>query len=653
MIFYSPYVLKRRSLANSQARSLFHEGVLIKVVDADLNFGVADLCPWPELGDQTWQQELATRGPLFQRTLELAHKDLQARKNKMSVQLPAVFKNHQTWTVGSAQQLMDATIVKIKGTRDLDILSQQIQSLSAQKIRIDFNFCLSFDEFKKWIDQLSENELKKIDVIEDPFPFQADQWSQFQNKVKLVLDFNQNQSVWSYNVCKPTRQSVSTHFEYMTSSMDHPVGLAHGLWIASEYPHQTHGFLTLDMYETTPFHSAFQQSADSISFKSDGYGIGFDQQIDQLNWIPLLDWKQPRESFLLFNPKSTDAEKRELATIYQQACQDFPDQKLILIPSSGSSKKADESVKVFIHTYETVLQAAHRVNDFFSITDQDVWGNLLPAFHVGGFSIYARGFLSGSKIVTTDWRSFNLDWVEENKVTLISLVPTQVFDLVQRGWKSPQKLRHVFVGGAALSDELFVQATELGWPIVKTYGMTETCSMIAVSDQPGHEYQLLPGVHLESVGSSEQAVVQCPSIALGHYQLIQTQLKIQKWVQGYSLPDRISVCQNRIQFLGRAQNQIKILGEGVSLDRIQSLWESIDRDSVIIHLPDERAENKLVLVAVQPIDSATVQTFNQKLKPFERIKWMAIVPQIPRSDLGKILYGQLQLDIANQELISI
>ena len=77
--------------------------------------------------------------------------------------------------------------------------------------------------------------------------------------------------------------------------------------------------------------------------------------------------------------------------------------------------------------------------------------------------------------------------------TLTSLVPAQVFDLVNAGLKPPHILRAVLVGGGRLEDALYQKATALGWPLLPGYGMTEAASQIATARPGGNgTLHLLP-----------------------------------------------------------------------------------------------------------------------------------------------------------------
>jgi len=70
------------------------------------------------------------------------------------------------------------------------------------------------------------------------------------------------------------------------------------------------------------------------------------------------------------------------------------------------------------------------------------------------------------------------------------------------GRSPPRDLRHVLVGGAALSSELAQRAASENWPIQPTYGMSETASQIATLPslprdwRPGHVGKPLEGAEI-------------------------------------------------------------------------------------------------------------------------------------------------------------
>ena len=74
----------------------------------------------------------------------------------------------------------------------------------------------------------------------------------------------------------------------------------------------------------------------------------------------------------------------------------------------------------------------------------------MPTFHVAGLSILARSYLSGGACFSygKKWNAEDfLLFLKEHKITLSSLVPAQVYDLVKAQIKAPSHLRAVVVGG--------------------------------------------------------------------------------------------------------------------------------------------------------------------------------------------------------------
>src|SRR5712691_8408649 len=129
-----------------------------------------------------------------------------------------------------------------------------------------------------------------------------------------------------------------------------------------------------------------------------------------------------------------------------------------------------------------ILASAEAVNRHLDATDRDVWLCVLPTFHVGGLGIHARAGLTGSRVIASAWdaRQFIRTIAAEN-VTLASVVPAQVRDLVALGEPAPPSMRAIVVGGGALTLDLYSAAHALGWPVLPSYGMTEACSQIATA----------------------------------------------------------------------------------------------------------------------------------------------------------------------------
>lgn len=297
-IYYSPYSLRKKNKVNAQDTAATREGVLIKVEEGE-HWGVADLAPWPELGDLKWQDELKTEGLLFQRALFLAQVDLDARRAEVSLLKDQPVTNNYLVTDFSLHNPKDPSwigqTIKIKGTTDISGLAQFIHALPNDlKIRIDFNNCLNPDLFESFLGKVFL-AVDKIEYIEDPTPYEIESWSGWNQMIPLAWDFqNETPAEFSYShrIVKPTRIEIPAKIDYtLTSDMGHPVGLAHGLRLAQNFALNASGFLTLDLFETTNFNSYFVQSGVQLNFAKKALqetGIGMTEELTRLSWQPWL-----------------------------------------------------------------------------------------------------------------------------------------------------------------------------------------------------------------------------------------------------------------------------------------------------------------------------------------------------------------------------
>lgn len=157
--------------------------------------------------------------------------------------------------------------------------------------------------------------------------------------------------------------------------------------------------------------------------------------------------------------------------------------------TSGKPKAVQLSHKNFFYSAQA---SAYRLGTL----PDDRWLCVLPLYHVGGLSIIFRSCLYGIAIDLHP--RFKLSDVNqaliEQPISLISLVPTMLYRLLQEGtpdsWTST--LRLILLGGAAPSRELIEDCVVRNLPIATTYGLTEATSQVAT---------LIPPKSTQKVGS--------------------------------------------------------------------------------------------------------------------------------------------------------
>lgn len=297
-VFVSPYSLTKKKLLNAKDQNLFQLGALLKISD-DKNWGVSDICPKPELGDLDLESEIKNKGILYQRALELANEDLEARKRQISLLFNKRIKNNFLITNYKTEDLNNSlyskSTIKIKADRDLESLSQLLNEVVTDvRIRIDFNSILSSTEYEDFLNRVTPEVQKKIDYVEDPTAYQS-LWSSWNKRIPLAFDFQKveyENDFALYCIVKPSRQSLNKQLKNytLTSAMEHPVGLAHGLRIAQQLAQNDSGFLTLDLFEENKFNNYFEQIKNYLNFSSlarEDSGIGMTEELNKLKWIEL------------------------------------------------------------------------------------------------------------------------------------------------------------------------------------------------------------------------------------------------------------------------------------------------------------------------------------------------------------------------------
>jgi O-succinylbenzoic acid--CoA ligase len=364
----------------------------------------------------------------------------------------------------------------------------------------------------------------------------------------------------------------------------------------------------------------------------------------------------------ILNPKLSLLESEELKSLALQ----FPQKDGVWIASSGSTRKARNSVKLVALSKGALQASARSVNLHLCATARDVWAQVLPAFHVGGLGIETRARLSGAIVVPAlrdgKWDAdYFCKLSEEKNVTLASVVPTQVYDLLQLKIKPPSRLRVLLVGGGALSEELYFSARALGWPLLPSYGMTEACSTVAVAKISTLEtvptkypaFEVLS--HLEVRSNSEnQLQIRGESLLTGYaFWTFENHQKTSHWIDPkdregwYQTEDICELNHNGLKILGRETEFYKILGEGVSLPKLEALLQQIlvKRQispllATIVAQPHLRDGWELQLIFAERMGLESAQgvfaEFNGQVLGYERLRSLRGVTEIPRTDLGKV-----------------
>lgn len=326
-IWFYRYELEPMNELGVLAGASIREGALIKVQWPNNKFGFSDLFPWPELGDVDLETQLVAMSlgrltSLAEQSIWLAKKDADFRSRQLNIFAGAPRIKHH-YLINDISKFNDNilgnlrssgfTTVKIKVGKRLEDEARFVSRLIRQNpllVRLDFNAKIDFESYKRFMNSIDLTERAKIEFVEDPFPWNLEQWKEAAAFVPLALDNEFEKVNWDefkerppfkIIIVKPARRDVDLDIKLalqhdlklvVTSSLDHPVGVAHACNIAIEikksYPSLLLdcGCLTLRSYKSGDFFSRVQATGPFFTGVN-GTGIGFDDLLQRLEWTPI------------------------------------------------------------------------------------------------------------------------------------------------------------------------------------------------------------------------------------------------------------------------------------------------------------------------------------------------------------------------------
>lgn len=369
-----------------------------------------------------------------------------------------------------------------------------------------------------------------------------------------------------------------------------------------------------------------------------------------------IDWED--ENSYVFVRPSIQLSAEERKTLLQRLP---PLKGHIWIASSGSSKLFSSITQFVGLSKRACLSSAESVNRHLDVTAKDIWLRAIPDFHVGGLSIFARAFLKSIQVLsftspkTRLWDAplFFKTLVESN-ATLTSLVPAQVYDLVQLKYPAPRKLRAVVVGGDSLAPPIYALARQLGWNLLPSYGCTECSSQIATADLRSLEtydfpkMKILSHIHIENL-EDDQFRIQSQSLFTGYafYTREHESVEFEKRQDdGWVSTDKGGSDRGRnFKFLGRQTDFINIGGEKVSLKNVRDQYcEAASHlegyhTSLITALEDSRLGHVIGLLTTQSTTGVAllVDAYNKTVLPYLRVRRVHQVRTLPFKNQPNIM----------------
>lgn len=257
----------------------------------------------------------------------------------------------------------------------------------------------------------------------------------------------------------------------------------------------------------------------------------------------------------------------------------------------------------------------------------DRWLCCLPLHRVGGLSIISRCALFGTTVILLE-RFVAAEvaaQIEAGEVTIVSLVPTMLSDLLAAHGDRPfsPALRAVLVGGAAAPPELLQRCEAIGLPVATTWGMTEAGSQVATS----------------APGEASGGMIPLP---FSRVDVVDGRLRIRGPLVG---PDFLSAdcgtvdSAGQVIITGRADAALNSGGVQVIPERIEAvlIQHPAVLDCLVLGVAHPRwGTRPVALVVGRPVRDDDLRDWcNERLAPAERPDRFQWVDALPRNDMGK------------------
>ncbi len=300
-------------------------------------------------------------------------------------------------------------------------------------------------------------------------------------------------------------------------------------------------------------------------------------------------------------------------------------------------------------SWRALSAAAHASAERLHLGRADRWHLSLPVAHIGGLSILTRCLWTGSAVAiaspsqaAVSQRFDAADFLATCRAvgaTLVSLVPTQLARVCEARLAPPPTLRVALIGGAALQPSLADAARGLGWPVYRSYGMTETCAQLATDVTPAADGPLtpLPGVELQLLEG--RLAVRGAALFSGY--LGEPVRDPDCWFVTSDLACLDS--DGRVKVLGRADDVVITGGENVHPDEVEAaLSEHPGVAAVCVFGRPSREWGQELCAVLVPTPTANFsprewqQWLRGRLAPFKVPKKWALADELPVGATGKI-----------------
>lgn len=302
----------------------------------------------------------------------------------------------------------------------------------------------------------------------------------------------------------------------------------------------------------------------------------------------------------------------------------YDDSDFILAQTSGSTGKP-KSIQL---AKQSMVNSARMTNQFFCLSSKSTASLCLPASYIAGKMMLVRALEGGFNLITVEPTANPFENLDVS-IDFTAITPFQLFHSVES--LRTKTVRKIIVGGSPVTSKLEKLAENIPSELYETYGMTETCSHIALRRFNGTKksdcFSILDGI---SIRQDERGC-----LVIGAPHLLNEEIKTNDMVE--------LIGSTSFRWLGRADSTINSGGVKIHPEQVEKKLEKIITFNFFISsLPDELLENKVILIieseAYTPQQEEILKSEMEKLlDKYEIPKQIFFCPSFIYSPNNKLL----------------
>lgn len=351
-----------------------------------------------------------------------------------------------------------------------------------------------------------------------------------------------------------------------------------------------------------------------------------------------------RIPILVLHPSLTKVEKDRFLEQTKTFKEPLPEDTAIIVFTSGTTG----TPKATILTRRALISSALSSAKNIPLEEGDVWQLSISPARIGGFSIVTRSLIARTAISFApkfSAKAYVESW-DRDKVTLSSIVPTMLIKVLEEcpQWRPGKNFKTFLVGGAPTSEKIRREAFDRGFPLIMTYGMTETASNV-VSTPFELRYSITrgsgkvnPDAELKVV--ENRVLVRGPMLLHGYWG------RKTKDAQGWFDSGDLGWIDEDgfVHIQGRAKDIILSGGDNIYPQEVEAALEGITgiKHALVLGKPDETwgAVVTALLVAEnensKPRNEDIVSGLAKVLAAYKSPRLIAWVSELPLNASGKV-----------------